>query len=168
MRQTQPRTAIHANWLMPTLHRLWQINPQPLQQLGLNPETPQLWYELETWLQLLELLPQYGISAEQVGVIMGRTYPFSRVESIAAVLTQLGEDYVRTHNEPADCWRVCEQGPRMVCVTTRTPYPDDFELGLIRTAAERFAPPQTSLNIQQFHSTPRLIAYNTRTYLITW
>ncbi len=168
MHQTQPRTHIHANWLAPTLRRLWQINPNALRNRGFTMDAPQTWYDLEDWLLLLNDLSQYGMKIVNVGMIAGRTYPFSAVDDVAAALAQLGQDYLTTHSQPNDAWQVCPQGPCMVCVSTRTPYPDEFELGLLQSVAERFAPPQAIVNIQQFHSMPRLVAYNNRTYLINW
>lgn len=168
MHQTQPRTHIHANWLMPTLRRLWQIDPNALRARGFVLDAPQTWYDLEAWLLLLGDLARHNIDLAQLGMMMGGGYPFSGVETIAQALTQLGQDYVSTHNQPADAWVVGQQGPRMVCVTTRTPYPDEFELGLIQAVAERFAPPHSTVNVQQFHSMPRLVAYNNRTYIISW
>lgn len=168
MHQTQPRTHVHANWLVPTLRRLWQINPDALHRHGFTMDAPQTWYDLEAWLQLLNDLPQYGMNMATVGMMLGRSYPFSHVDDVAAALEQLGHDYLMSHSQPSEAWKVCPQGTHTVCVTTRTPYPDDFEYGLMQSVAERFSPPHAIVTVQQFHAMPRLVAYNTRTYIIRW
>lgn len=166
MHQTQSQTMIHANWLTPTLRNLSNTHSDLLHARGFRMDRPQTWYDLESWLHVLNDLAAKGIPLDAIGETMANSYPFSNVGTVTDALVQLGEDFLKAHKQAADTWQVQPQTPQMVCLCTRTPYPDEFELGLIRGVAERFA--GTSVMVQQFHSMPRLVAYNNRTYLMNW
>lgn len=149
---------------------IWDI----LEQHGLIEIDPKQWYMQQKWLDVLRDITSDTngmFNLVSIGMKIAETAPLPpHVNSIETALTSMNEHYHISHqNEDVGGMEVEITGKRYITITSWTPYPDDFEYGVIYGMARQFLPRDSNLVVRHSeHHDCRKHGGRSCTYHVTW
>lgn len=149
---------------------IWDV----LEAHGLQEIDPEQWYPQQAWLDVLRDVIGRGnamFNLVSIGMKLAELFPMppdirTMHEALGAV-----DDIFRMSNPDAEpgIMRTENVEPRHVRIVSATPYPDDFEYGVIYGLARRYLPPDGHLVVRHVDDAPcRKNDGDTCTYDITW
>lgn len=155
----EPSVEVLGDVVLSVVHAMGAFKGLALQILdrhGISEPQQHLWYPQQAWLDAFATL------AEEVGPStvsqIGRQIPRQAnyrpgLHSVDAVLLELDEAYKSTHRGgEAGSYSFRPTGLRSGFVICQTPYPCDFERGLLSALATRFASCESLVDLQ--HEAP--------------
>lgn len=143
-----------------------------LAENGVEHPAPDEWYPQQAWLNTFEviadelephLLDRLG---EQIPDVVAWPTDISSVEE---GLRSIDEAYQRNHRGGDIGWyRFEKTGTRSGEVTCKNPYPCYFDRGLVRAVAQRYAPVEAFVFVEERGDQCRRKGDDTCTYSVSW
>lgn len=145
---------------------------EALAENGIDDAEPDEWYPQQSWLDTFDsiggqlephLLDRLGEQIPEVA-----DWP-DGLSSIEAGLESIDEAYQRNHRGGEIGFYEFERiDSQTAAVTSETPYPCEFDRGLIRAVARRYAPVEAFVFIEEEGSTCRQDGADACTYTVSW
>ncbi len=149
---------------------IWDV----LEAHGLHEIDPDQWYSQQAWLDVLRDVMHQGnamFNLVSIGMKLSEKFPMPpEINTIGDALAAL-DDIFRMSNPDAEpgIMQVEMVEPRHVRVLSMTPYPDDFEYGVIYGLARQYLPPGGDLVVRHVDDAPcRKDGEDSCTYDIRW
>lgn len=140
---------------------------------GIEDPGPNQWFPLQAWLSSFQTIAtQVGPNTVyQIGRQIPRQgyYP-PGIESIEDVLTALNQQYQLCHRGgQVGTYEFSFTGSRSGKLVCNTPYPCDFDRGLIESLTQRFEPEDSFVDVQHDDSVPcKKLGADSCSYRISW
>ena len=137
---------------------------------GITELDPDAWYPQQT---ILDVMREFSQMSDMVrmGVCISENAPYPpNVENLQHALMLLDEGYRLNHrNNTMGEYHAEQVGERHIVIEAKTPYPSDFDYGLIYGMATRYMPKGADLVISLDLNKPtRKRGDDSCTYNITW
>jgi hypothetical protein len=144
-----------------------------LKDNGIDDPKPHLWYSQQAWLD------SFSTIAQKVGpntlYQIGRHLPSEgryppTIDSIERALEELDVAYKTSHRGgDVGFYRFESTGMRSGKITTFTPYPCEFDRGLIHSLAQHFEPPDSFVDVRHDDSVPcKKLGADFCTHHVSW
>ena len=142
-----------------------------LKEQGIDDPTPGIWYSQQAWLNGFKMIGEkFGdATLKKIGESVANSAIWPKeIKTIVDALKSIDVAYHMNHRNGKignyAFTKIDAETGQMVC---SNPYPDQFDLGLIRTVAEKFKPSQATLmvSIDESQST-RTKGAETTTFII--
>jgi hypothetical protein len=133
---------------------------------------PSGWYPQQTWLDILrDAAEEMQLDLLTVGNRVASSLPMPDCVFSLGRLLELVEDNYQTTHRHTDTVRVTatQIGDREVHIVDNSPYPDEFQYGMIFGLFQRLMPMDANLTVRYDESAPtRRDGADTTTYIVTW
>ncbi|MEP7286010.1 MAG: hypothetical protein ABI947_09605 [Chloroflexota bacterium] len=136
---------------------------------------PDLWYSQQAYLNVYKDIANSKHNATfklvKIGMQSSDILPLpAHVNSIPAALASLDFAYKRQcRNIGTDGWKVTIIADRMIKCVSSTPFPEDFEYGVLYAIVRRFRPEGASFTVLVDETAPsRKHGADTSTYIVSW
>lgn len=124
---------------------------QILVRVGINTPTPFQWYPLQKWVNVFKILEDEigSLVFFQIGKGIAENMPFSRdTQNIQAALQALNTIHQLNHRgREVGYYQYTAISERRAALECKTPYPSDFDRGMIAGVAKKYAPDGTLVSV---------------------
>lgn len=143
-----------------------------LAQNSIEDPTPDEWYSQQAWLNTIEVIADElePHILDRLGEQIPDVVDWPRgIQGIEAGLESIDDAYQRNHRgDNIGSYRFEKTGPQQGRITCMTPYPCFFDRGLVRAVAQRYAPVESFVFVEEQGETCRRDGADTCTYTVHW
>ncbi len=141
---------------------------------GIEEPDPDAWYPQADWLAVFERLGEtlepHALDRLGERIPAVADWPDDPGESVPAGLRAIDDAYQRNHRGgDIGSYRFEATGDRAATLTARTPYPCEFDRGVVRAVARRHAPVGSYVLVEEREDAPcRRAGDDSCRYTVTW
>lgn len=161
-------SSVNRSWVETVINRLREQSPEVADEISFAADDPQM--SLGMWVQKLEAFAEQGVNLMSLGMLTAvHLYNTLRFNSLREALTRFAELYDENHVGlmAGKGFVTSSASEDAMIVKTETPYPDDFEYGLIYGLTYVCQPFEADAQVEQYHTLENGSCCTGRTYMIT-
>ncbi|HEC22200.1 MAG TPA: hypothetical protein ENI95_04715 [Chloroflexi bacterium] len=170
-----PEVKVKGAAVLATMKGITAEHLQPLiERHGLGSVRPEGWYPQQAWLDVLRDVAEGKAGGSLDLVSVGMEVPNTAdwppgVDSIEAALESIDVAYHMNHrNGEIGYYRAVRVGSHQIDVVCETPYPCDFDYGIVYGVASRFHPTGTTFIVRHAEGQCRKKGDRACVYQVIW